>query len=147
VPDSRLTIALTAADPGLGEPAGRVTDVRHRGWRPLDVGTAQTWLYPAEGPLIVWEADLHDGHRADPDPARDPALALLWDGFEGTLLEHLAPWGPVRRLVTTWEDVYPRWAWAAFLEERGDLARPPAAFAKRPPPAAAGYVGKAEPLR
>jgi hypothetical protein len=148
VPDYRLTVALTASRLAPGEPAGCVTDVAHRGWRRLDVGHGQAWPCPAEGPLIVWEAYLHDGHRADPVPARDPALALLWDGFEGALLEHLAPWGPARRLVTTWEDVYPRWAWAAFLEERGDLARPPAAFAKRLPPAAAAEdVGKAESLR
>jgi hypothetical protein len=148
VPDCRLTIALTAADPGLGEPAERVTDVRHRGWRRLDVGTAQAWRYPAAGPLIVWEASLHAGPRADPDPARDPALARLRDGSEGALLEHLAPWGPGRRLVTTWEDVYPWWAWAAVLEARDYLARPPAAFAERPPPAAAAeYGGKAEPRR
>jgi hypothetical protein len=151
VPDCRLTIALTAAAPGLGEPAGRVTDVRHRGWRRLDVGTARAWRDPAAGPLIVWEAALHDGHRADPAPARDPALARLWAGFEGALLERLAPWGPGRRLVTTWEDADPRWAWAAVLAARGALARPPAAFAERPPPAAAadyvGKVGKAAPLR
>lgn len=51
VPEYRLTIALTTP----GRPAGRVQDVQHRGWRRLDVGTAQAWLYPAEGTLVVWE--------------------------------------------------------------------------------------------
>jgi hypothetical protein len=112
------------------------------------VGNAQAWLYPAEGLLIVWEAYPHDGHRTGADPARDPAQGLLWEGFEGALLKRLAPWGSAQLLVTTWEDVYPRRAWAAVLEERGSLARPPAAFAKRPPPAAAADdVGKEEPLR
>jgi hypothetical protein len=125
-----------------------VEGVRRRGWRRLDGGNAQAWLYPAEGALIVWEAYLHAGHRADADPARDPALTLLWDGFEGALLRHLASWGPARLVVTAWEDISPRRAWQAFLEERGSLARPPAAFAKRPPPAAAAeYGGKEEPLR
>jgi hypothetical protein len=101
------------------------------------VGNAQAWLYPAEGLLVVWEAYLHDGHRAGADPARDPASALPWDGFEGALLRHLAPWGPVRRLVTTWEDVYPRRSWTTFLEERGYRGWPPTAFVKRVLPAGA----------
>lgn len=141
VPDVRLTVALGAADPAPGGPAGRVTDVAHRGWRRLEVGTAQAWLYPAEGTLVLWEAYLHDRHRTGTDPAGDPAHGLLWDGFAGALLRVLAPWGPVRLLATTWEDAYPRPAWAAFLDGRGYLERPPAAFVKRLLPVAEPGAG------
>lgn len=61
----------------------------------------------------------------------DPAHGRRWAGAGGDLLRVLAPRGPIRHLVTTWEDVYPRPAWAIFLAERGYLARPPAAFVTR----------------
>jgi hypothetical protein len=110
---------------------GRVRGGGFHGWRRRDVGTAQAWLYPAEGTLVVWEALLDERHRAGAAPLRDPAQGLLWEGFEAVLLRQLVPWGRVERLVTTWEDAYPRPAWWTFLDEHGYLERPPVAFVKR----------------
>jgi len=60
----------------------------------------------------------------------DPAQLALWTGFERTLLGRLPE---AARVVTTWEDLYPRETWRAFLERQGYAQVGPAAFAKERP--------------
>ena len=54
----------------------------------------------------------------------------LWDGFEQILLRQI---GQPEKIITTWEDIYARDDWQAFLEERGYTLAAPAVFEKRPP--------------
>jgi hypothetical protein len=79
---------------------------------------------------VVWECFLNEPYRTSEDPADDPAHVALWTGFEQQLLSRLPPF---ERIITTWEDMYDRPAWQAFLVRQG--YRPygpaaPAAFVK-----------------
>lgn len=67
-----------------------------------------------------------DRVRAD-DPGADAALAALWRGVEAALLDRLPA---ATRVVTTWEDIYDRPMWQAFLAELGCQPVAPVAFAK-----------------
>lgn len=73
-----------------------------------------------------------DHYRTGDDTLSDPAAALVWRGFERSLLATFPGRGWV---ATTREDSYPREVWARFLGAQGyapaDAARLPAVFLKR----------------
>jgi hypothetical protein len=72
-----------------------------------------------------------DRYRTGDDTLSDPAAALVWRGFERSLLAKVPDAGWV---ATTWEDLYPRHVWRRFLAGQGyapaDSRRLPAVFLK-----------------
>ena len=92
-----------------------------------DIGHAQGWFYPTDQLLVLWECFPEERFRTSADPRQDTTLAALWSGFEGWLTSRFPD---ARQLVTTWEDIYERPLWQAFLEEQGYRSVTPAAFAK-----------------
>lgn len=124
-PEITLTVGLSPTpqpDGALGE----VTGSEWHGLRHREVGQAQAWYYPADRGLMIWECFLLDRYREE-EPSRDMTLGVLWSGFERTLLARLPQ---PERIVTTWEDLYPRPAWQLFLESQGYAPYGPATFAK-----------------
>lgn len=75
---------------------------------------------------MLWECFLEDQYRED-DPFADFALQELWLGFERVLVARSPA---AERIVTTWEDIYPRPVWQRFLESRGYRQSGPAVFEK-----------------
>ena len=125
-PDIALTVDLRP-DPG---PAGRICAVVASTWdglRHVAIGQAQAWFYPADRVLVLWECYLRDSYRQD-DPVHDPALAMLWQGFEAEL-RHRFP-AATRVATPAWEDLYPRPAWQAFLAQQGYSPETAALFSK-----------------
>lgn len=125
------TIALTVdlfsrrhPNGAIGElVGGAVTDRR-----PVDIGSAQAWLYPQEQTLVLWECYLFDRFRAA-DPLADANLHTLWEGVEGVLLDRFPH---AQRLVTpSWEPQYDREQWQAFLQSRGFARANGRAFGKQ----------------
>lgn len=125
VPDITLTVGLYPTPATTGA-VGKVVGSAWEGMRHLEIGNAQAWYYPADRLLVRWECYSEDRYRAD-DPQADELLAVLWTGFEQLLIERCPE---ARRLVTTWEDLYPRHAWQAFLEAQGYRRDAGAAFIK-----------------
>jgi hypothetical protein len=126
VPDVTLSVGLYPR-PDAGGAIGEVAGSEWVGMRHEDIGQAQAWCYPADGLVVLWECFPEARYRAGDDPTRDATLHALWAGFEGWLA---ARFPDARRLVTTWEDLYDRPRWQAFLEERGYHPATPAAFEK-----------------
>lgn len=126
IPDITVTVGLYSQPPASGA-IGEVTATQHRGWRRRPIGTAQAWYYRADRTLMLWEAVL-DGIPTDAEPANDPNLSVLWDGFEWTLSERLA--GVERFVTPSWESAYDRDAWQRFLAGRGYQPFTPGTFAK-----------------
>lgn len=125
-PEITLTVDLSPAHRPDGA-IGAVRDSTWEGMRHREVGQAQAWYYPADRVLVIWEYFFLDPYR-EPLPLRDMSLLTLWMGFERTLLRRLPQ---AERLVTTWEDVYPRERWADFLMAQGYAAEGGAVFAKQ----------------
>ena len=127
-PDITLTVGFfpTPRDTGA---VGEVVDSAWEGMRHVDIGQAQAWYYPADRLLVVWECYLYDRWRAA-DPLRDGALAAVWDGFERRLLTHFPQ--AARIATPSWEDIYARPAWQAFLAQRGYAPATPGVFLKEP---------------
>ncbi len=126
VPDVTLTVGLYPAPTD----AGAIGEVRGSDWtgmRHEDIGQAQAWLYPADQLLVLWECFPEGRYRTSADPQQDTTLATLWTGFEGWLRQRFPQ---AQQLVSTWEDLYARPLWQAFLATRGYTPIAPAAFAK-----------------
>src|SRR5215210_4469868 len=122
-PDYRLTVALHPVPPPTGE-VGVVEEARWEGLRHKEIGQAQGWYYPEDATLIVWECFLEAHHRRGA-PTEDPLHTAIWRGWERWLLSRSPG---ATRIVTTWEDLYDRPAWQAFLETQGYRPIAPAAF-------------------
>jgi hypothetical protein len=125
VPDITLTIGLYERPEDAGA-VGEVTDAEWSGMRHEDIGQAQAWYYPADRLIVLWECYADDRHRGE-DPARDETLTTLWTGFEDWLSDRFPE---AARIVTTWEDIFDRQQWQAFLTSRGYAQESPAAFGK-----------------
>jgi hypothetical protein len=129
-PDIRLTVGLYQRPDPTGA-VGRVIGSEQRNWRRREIGQAQAWHYPQDRTVVLWECYQHDWLRTSDDPAQDPLHVATWQGFERWLLKHLQP---VERIVTTWEDIYDRPIWQAFLASQGFTPygpEYPAAFVKQ----------------
>lgn len=136
VPDLRLTVAVD--DPsrssngnGLKPPdarqIGRVLSAERAGWRSRDLGNAQGWSYPADRLIMLWECFLEDWCRRS-DPLADPLLRRVWQSFEEQLIKEVPD---AERIVTpSWEDLYRREAWQAFLMQQDYTPESAAVFSK-----------------
>jgi hypothetical protein len=127
VPDITLSVGLYERPTTTGA-IGEVTGSDWTGMRHEEIGQMQAWYYPNPNDRLVmlWECYAEERYRAL-DPRDDATLAVLWSGFERWLI-HRFP--EAERLATTWEDLYPRSAWHAFLADQGYQQVAPAAFAK-----------------
>lgn len=127
-PEITLTIGLFPTPRATGA-VGEVVDADWEGIRHVEIGQAQAWYYPPDRQLVLWECYLFDRWRVA-DPVHDPALAALWLGFEKQLLTRF----PAAERVATpsWEDIYDRPAWQAFLASQGYTPAVPGAFVKKP---------------
>jgi hypothetical protein len=126
IPDMTLTFALSrqpAPDGAIGEVIG--ADVKKL--KPLEIGNAQAWYYPAEKALVLWECYLFAPFRHVKDPREDATFQTAWTGFERFLLEHLHP---VERIYTTFEPIYERILFAKFLKKQGFRKQGNVAFVK-----------------
>ena len=139
VPDLRLTVALddpsrpsngNGVKPPDARQIGRVLSAERAGWRSRDLGNAQGWSYPADRLIMLWECFLEDWCRR-PDPTADPLLERVWGSFEERLIEGLPD---AERIVTpSWEDLYSREDWQAFLMQQGYAPESSAVFSKALP--------------
>lgn len=111
VPDITLTVALHDHPTARGA-IGEVTASEWTGMRHETIGQCQAWYYPADQLLVLWECFAEERYRRGDDPRQDPVQRAVWAGFE-TLLHTRFP--AARQLVTTWEDLYARPRWQAFL--------------------------------
>jgi hypothetical protein len=101
VPEITLSVGLSPTPQETGV-IGEVVDSTWKGMRHVEIGQAQAWYYPVDRLLVLWECYLLDRWRLD-DPLHDPALAALWEGFEGQLL---ARFPATERIATpSWEDL------------------------------------------
>jgi hypothetical protein len=130
VPDVTLTVGLSR-QPDAGGAIGAVTGSEWRGMRHEEIGQAQGWYYPSDRLVVLWECFPEERYRTSDDPRQDTTLGVLWDGFERWLGDRFVA---ARQLVTTYEDMYDRPAWQAFLEERGYRPMTPVAFVKERTP-------------
>jgi len=126
VPDITLTVGLYRQP----DASGAIGEVRGSDWtgmRHEDIGQMQAWYYPTDQLLILWECFPEERFRTSDDPRQDATLAALWSGVEAWLAGRFPE---ARQLVTTWEDIYERPLWQAFLAEQGYRPVAPAAFVK-----------------
>jgi hypothetical protein len=114
---------------------GRRTDVHARVWtspprgRPLQVGAAQSWYYPADHTAVIWELLLTPAYMCE-EPAESLLLRSLWTRYEVFLAER---YPGLQQYMTTWEDDDQRPAWEAFLSGTGYCKTAAATFGKRAP--------------
>lgn len=114
-PQIILTIGLHP-QPDQEGAIGRVEASDWTGMRSREIGNAQAWYYHQDQLLVLWECYLFDFARTE-DPRNDPKLTTVWTGFEQTLLEQFPD---TQRVVTpSWEDLYVRNHWRAFLRQQG----------------------------
>jgi hypothetical protein len=126
IPDMTLTFAAyprPAQDGAIGEVIS--TDVKKL--KPLEIGNAQAWYYPAEKALVLWECYFFAHFRKQTDPRKDVTLQTLWTGFERILLDQLHP---VERIYTTYEPIYERPVFTKFLRQLGYRKHGKVAFVK-----------------
>ena len=126
VPDITLTVGLYDHPSDTGA-IGEVSRSDWTGMHHEEVGQMQAWFYPADALVLLWECFSEDRYRGN-DPTTDPTLATLWTGFAAWLL---ARFPTARRLVTTWEPLYDRPRWQAFLTSQGYEPVTPATFRKQ----------------
>ena len=93
----------------------------------VELGNAQAWYYPAEQTVVLWECFLAAPFRRG-EPATDPVHTLVWNGLEAVLTERFPQ---ATRFVTTWEPIYERPVFQAFLAQTGHHPVSPVAFEKR----------------
>jgi hypothetical protein len=125
VPDFTVTLGLYQT-PSPDGTIGAVTGSEWRGMRHEEIGQCQAWVYPADRLVLLWECFADDRFRAA-DPRIDPVLAMLWTGFERFLTTRFSD---ATHLATTWEPIYERAAWQAFLEDHGYRRFTSATFVK-----------------
>lgn len=113
-PEITLDVALHPHPSPAGD-IGRVVGSDTAGVRRREVGQAQAWYYPGDRTIVLWECYLLDQYREE-DPFADFGLQEIWLGFERVLVARSAA---AERIITTWEDIYPRPVWQRFLESRG----------------------------
>ena len=114
IPDITLTIALTPSK-AYGAETAKIIDTDFKQLQELEIGTAQAWYYPTENALVLWECFLQQPYRQQ-DLLADSLAATVWQGFEKELLTHLPD---TERIYTTYETIYERPVWEAFLTAQG----------------------------
>jgi hypothetical protein len=94
--------------------------------RPLRVADAQSWHYPADQTVVIWELLLAP-QFGSLEPRENLLLRSLWRHYE-RFLEQRFP--DATQLMTTWEDQFDREGWQAFLMSLGYHKTAPATFVK-----------------
>ena len=92
----------------------------------MAIGHAQAWHYAENRTLFPWESFLEQRYRSGP-PAADRLHQTVWANWEAWTRDHSPG---VRRIVTTWEDIYDRGEWLEFLKGQEYEQIAPAAFVK-----------------
>src|SRR3712207_3260948 len=83
--------------------------------KPLEIGNAQAWYYPAEKALVLWECFLEEPYSQQ-DILDDHLQTTVWTNFERVLLEQVPD---TTRIYTTYEPIYERPVYEAFLTAQG----------------------------
>lgn len=115
--------------PAAGRAVGEVISSRVEGTRPLQIGSAQAWYYPAEKTLILWELILVDHVRSvHVLPAEDETYLALWRAFE----QQLVTLFPNAEQIATpsWDPAYSHDEWHRLLTILGYTPATPLAFTK-----------------
>lgn len=99
----------------IGDAIGEVTDSQVDGFQEIRIGNAQAWYYYDDDTLILWECYLYDRYR-EGKPKDDDRMNFLWNGFENLLAEQF---NPSHIYTPSWEPIYDKDDWQAFLESRG----------------------------
>jgi hypothetical protein len=127
VPDIRLTFGIYPT-PHPAEAIGEVTSSRWEHMKPLELGNAQAWYYPADRILVLWEAILEAPYRKAATFTDDPNTRALWSGFEAFLLRQF----PETELIAPphSEPLYKQKEYHQFLRKMGYRKLQPTAFGK-----------------
>jgi hypothetical protein len=125
IPRMTLTIGLTKPKADSDE-IGRVIGSDVTKLQEREIGNAQAWYYPAENALVLWECYLFEPY-AKKDPRNDPLLTTVWQEFEKTLLKELPD---TTRIYTTYEPIYDRGVYKAFIASQGYRPVEKVAFVK-----------------
>jgi hypothetical protein len=125
IPRMTLTMGLTKPKADSDE-IGRVIGSDVTKLQEREIGNAQAWYYPAEKALVLWECYLFEPY-AKKDPGIDPLLATVWQEFENTLLKELPD---TAKIYTTYEPIYERPIYKAFLAKQGYRPVKKVAFVK-----------------
>jgi hypothetical protein len=112
IPNITLTIGLTRPKADSDE-IGRVVGSDVTKLQEREIGNAQAWYYPEDKALIFWECYLFEPYRQE-DPRKDALLAIIWQGFEKTLLKELPD---TAKIYTTYEPIYDRPVFKTFLRK------------------------------
>ncbi len=91
------------------------------------VATAQAWHYPDDATIVFWELLLQPQWERGGDVRESHLYRQLWTRYQQFLLERFPR---AQRVLTTWEDDYPRPEWASFLTTLGYHQTGPAVFTK-----------------
>ena len=125
-PNVYLTVGLLsrpAVDGSIGQVVGR----EQRGQRRQELGKAQSWYYPAEGLLMIWEC-FFNGFFRDAPLLEDDNMAALWQGLERWLTERFPQ---AQRIATPFRDpLFKTEDYQAFLRRLGYVPVAKAAFGK-----------------
>src|SRR3712207_219284 len=81
IPDMTLTFALSPT-PAPDGAIGTVMSTDVKKLKPLEIGNAQAWFYPAEKALVLWECFLEGPYRTAADPQQDTLHTTVWTSFE-----------------------------------------------------------------
>jgi hypothetical protein len=125
IPRMTLTFGLTRPKADSDE-IGRVIGSDVTKLQEREIGNAQAWYYPAEKALVLWECFLEQPYRQE-DPRKDALLITVWQEFEKTLLKELPD---TARVYTTYEPIYDRKVYKAFLTKQGYRPIEKAVFVK-----------------
>ena len=125
-PEFSLTVGVFPRRRGDGA-IGQVSASSWEGMRHRLIGKAQAWFYKEDRTFILWEYFLDRRHAG---AARDdPNLHALWYGFEAFLLRHFPDSAQIA--TPSWEPLYDREIWQAFLGSRGYTKLNEGAFGKQ----------------
>jgi hypothetical protein len=114
IPQMTLTIGLTKPKADSNE-IGRVIGSDVTKLQEREIGNAQTWYYPTDKALVLWECYQVEPYRKE-DPRNDALLATIWEGFEKALLKELPD---TTKIYTTYEPIYDRSMYKTFLAKQG----------------------------
>ena len=67
-------------------PIGEVIGSNHKGFREVQLGSAQAWYYPADKTIVLWECFFDDRFRKHPLP-EDANMQHLWQSIEHWLIK------------------------------------------------------------
>jgi hypothetical protein len=109
---------------------GRVVGAQQETTLPQEVGRVETWYYPIDHLVVIWEAYFYFQFRAS-HPFDDPSTSALWDGVEQFMLSRFPD---TAQIVAPFLDPGSEFIdseYQAFLRSRGYHLVTGAAFGKK----------------